>query len=303
MKVLQMNNKNLKHKIRIKSKYNLIIVLFILSTTQYKCTQPKPLHFTREQFNHIRRSTPLTFIDDAVVDTSGCISFGLDYGYYLKSLPQYTFKESTFVEDDFSTLTLKTTSISYGSQHSFSGLFGISPINFFSTGLTMNVSFGEIPGTSDISENSIVRNNLFEWSLFFRFSQKIYPFSFAFRPELVFFTLNGENRIFSDSTALSGASIHKYGVLFKGNIATRIDLPHNLGYLIGLQYKIQPYNANLEKIFYENVYGIYTGISYSAIKSLIVSPFVLLTVKGDYTGYKLPILSGIHLNYRFFKEN
>ncbi|MBD3347150.1 MAG: hypothetical protein GF401_19015 [Chitinivibrionales bacterium] len=265
------------------------------------CSQPAPKHFMRDEYLDIRRIPHISSVDDGKKAEKGEISASFNYQYALQYPGVRSFKESSYVSDDFTTLSIRSISKSYLTRHTMNISAAISPLDFLTTGLLIDISTGDV--SSSVPGQSILNKNIFEFGWFFRLSAGIGRFSIAIRPEIMLFTLNGESRVVADSLLLTGASIHEIGFTERTMLVGRFQIIEPLGIFLGAQQKRQPYSLRSidmtkRDILFENCFSLYTGMSLVFLRYVYLNSYVAFPFKTDYTGYREPVQFGSGLMFR-----
>lgn len=272
-----------------------VIVLLLLATI-LSCTQPVPLSFTRDEYVDIRRSPTVSHIDDAHVDSAGVLFGGLSWQYALSMPDVAAFCETTTVNDGFSSLTIRTTTRHYLSRHSINGQLGMSLLNGFSTGIILDASLGSVEG---VAESSPLSSSILEVGWFCRFSAKFNRFSLAFRPEVLLYSIHGNQTIIDTSSLFSNAQsqLYQHGVTVRTLVSTGYMITPYIRFIVGGQHKAQPFTINNGDVVFENAFAWYVGAWALLYKPMGLSLYIVGPIPTDHSEFSEPVHGGAEITF------
>lgn len=247
------------------------------------------------EISHMRRYQAFTSIEPGVPMEKKKLHISGGYQYAVE-------KPEILVMDDLKIEGLSTTNVtvtnslttSYESQHALNLSLAYAPLHFFSFGLLLGLSCGEI--FSDTLIDPVVSKNLFEGSVYFRFTMNLNRFTLGVRPELMLTTVNYHHLFAYDYSRSNGRTEQlEPHFSFRNSLFARASLFEPLAFFLGLQMRTLPFVILDDEIKHDIHIGIYTGVSFYLSKILYIDPYFVFPLPSIFSQYHEPIQTGIRL--------
>jgi hypothetical protein len=185
-------------------------------------------------------------------------------------------------------------------QYSFGGevTYGVSDL--FGAGGHIDISYIS-QDTTNFKDS--VNSSIILFGLHTRFTKTFSLFTFAYRPEISFGILSGNETTTSkyDSVVSKDTSRYhfkKFHCSFTQSLALNISPLKFLSAFAGVQYKVDPYFFYDENTFTLNSASFYTGISVDLLKTVSITPWFSKPIKFEPGIYGVPFSAGISLGLR-----
>jgi len=277
----------------------LLMAVIVLPAVFFGCFQPMPQHFSRDEISYIRRVPHSSHIEDGSVGKKGDFRISASVQGYSGQSQVHTFSESTFVSDEFSTITIHSKTYGYSTPVMVHGFLSIYVADNFATGLFLDANVGSKASVENIPQ-SLIDDVVIDFGWFLKAAASNGPFSVAFRPEFLFYSQNGRTSIIADSTNLSKSAFHKLGLTVRSIVAGRYHINKQLGAFFGAQHKVSPYSmryADLtnKNVLLENQYSLYSGLGYMFTENLTINGYCLVPFATNHSKFKEPVSVGLSI--------
>lgn len=280
-------------------KYYLIILVSVFICG---CSAHHQINMHKDSY--LRRMPQMNHIDPGRPLKNGSFSASFNASYATKE-PNLMYMSDSSLEsinglfgDKYTIITTSNTML-YESRMMLSGEGAYAFSDFFSSGFSFDMSLGKIAVPS-LFDNSKIKNNNIEGSMFIRFAKQFGRFGVAVKPQFTIIHLYGD-RLWTEAESLKVITttterLSFYTFSFGSSSVIRYDVIKNLAPFFGFQIKTQPYPKSDDKMDHEVCYGLYCGIDYR-YRFMAFSPFATFPLGSSTSNFKSPISLGMQLSF------
>lgn len=239
----------------------------------------------------IRRNQQISNVDTGIPVKKGKPQLSLSYQYALQEPGVQQFQDTMISSYETEIIDVDL----FETRHVLSVEILFSFIDYVSSGLLLDLSFGDI-NNSSILDKSVLQKNIVETAMFLRFAADIKKLSIGFRPEMLFYSTNYQHIKSIDSTIVIDENFHHLGITFKFSVFSRYTILDRFALFSGFQYKRQPYVKYDNRLQYESAFGLYAGVGVNFHNQVFIEPYIAIPLGTDFTEYKSPPQVGLKLS-------
>ena len=280
---------------------------FILAVLLIACGCASKIDISRNVTSVIRRMPQANLIETGRPMRKGSFTFAFTGAYALAQPDYLLISDSSFearsspIGDEVSIVSGHTIYL-VESRWIVSGeaFYAISDV--FSSGISIDASFGEVHNPTNVQSRTIQNLNL-EGSLSVRFAKGFDRISVAIRPELVFTNCFGDRVtqewVDEDTMPLTATDkLNWYSLAVRSSSAISVDVLEWLASFAGMQIKSQPIFNNSDGTDQDVAYSIFGGFVLS--KGMItLSPFIAFPLGSTFGHFRSPPSIGIKSSITF----
>ena len=190
------------------------------------------------------------------------------------------------------------TSILYQPKTILSGNIAFSASNYFLFGASVTQSIGALNNVPEHFEKYVNKTNR-EFAFYLRLNSYSQPWSFTWRPELVFGKVTGES--FHKVDTLSDSSqINSAFISLSNTFVVRYQLMQYFGLYGGLNLLSRPYSISRDELKKTFFFNLYTGVDLKLFQQFNVSLFLINPTSSPDIDHNFEMQFGWKVEWQWF---